>query len=262
MAIASSATAGPGGSAAIETARPEAGCGAPCILYVQKIGSGTGYVSSDPARVFCGETCVVPADYAERMTVFATPDPGSVFTGWTGECESVSGNACHLFFDIEKRAIAIFDRVGAPPTTIPPPTQTVPSASGNPDYVNDHPPLGTPCTVVGTAANDLLRGTPGNDVICGGRGKDTVFGGGGHDLVIGGPGDDRLYGQGGREHLIGGPGDNLLDGGPGDDELFAAAGADVLFSRDGVADLVHGGAGRDRARTDHGDSVRAVERRF
>jgi Ca2+-binding RTX toxin-like protein len=54
----------------------------------------------------------------------------------------------------------------------------------------------------------------------------------------------------------------VLRGGALDDELFGGAGPDVFLARDGAPDLVHGGAGRDRARADRADGLRAVERRF
>jgi dipeptidyl aminopeptidase/acylaminoacyl peptidase len=89
------------------------------------------------------------------------------------------------------------------------------------------PPAPADCTLWGTGANDLLVGTDGNDVICGL---------GGDDAVIGLGGDDRLFGGDGNDWLAGGLGHDLVAGGPGDDTLDA---------RDGVYDLVSGGAGTD-----------------
>ena len=223
-----------------------------------KIGSGMGLVTSEPAALDCGTICMVATDEGASMTLVATPGAGSVFTGWAGDCRAVSGNRCHLVFDTAKEMTAIFDLVGSRPT-VPAPGATAPAADPT---VRDHPSVTSRCTIVGSAARDVLRGTRGHDVICGGGGNDTIYGGEGHDLIRGGYGNDRLHGQGGREYVVGGPGADVLRGGGLDDELFGGRGADVLFARDGVLDFVHGGPGRDRARADRVDGLRAVERRF
>ena len=82
------------------------------------------------------------------------------------------------------------------------------------------------CTLTGTQGADILSGTIGPDVICG----------------LGG--DDRLFGRGGEDRLLGGPGN------------------DTLFAKDGRADVVDGGGGKDRAHTDAHDTLRSVEQRF
>jgi hypothetical protein len=248
----------PSGAARDAGPAPTAACDAPCYVSVTKIGSGAGRVTSEPAALDCGSICMVITDFEASMTLVPSPASGSVFTGWVGDCRAVSGNRCQLYFDTAKELTAIFDLVGSPPT-VPTPRPTVPAADPT---VSDHPPVGSRCTIVGSARGDVLRGTPRNDVICGRGGNDTVYGGEGHDLIRGGSGNDRLYGQGGREYIVGGPGADVLRGGGRDDELFGGLGADVLFARDGVPELVHGGPGRDRARADRADGLRAVERRF
>jgi hypothetical protein len=45
-----------------------------------------------------------------------------------------------------------------------------------------------PCTIVGTAGDDLLGGTPGPDVICGLGGNDTIGGNSGADIIRAVPG--------------------------------------------------------------------------
>jgi Ca2+-binding RTX toxin-like protein len=81
---------------------------------------------------------------------------------------------------------------------------------------------------VGTAAADVLRGTVGADLFRA-RGDD--------DRVFGGPGRDRLH------------------GGLGVDSLAAGAGNDVVFARDGRADRVGCGRGKDVAVVDRRDHV-------
>jgi len=142
------------------------------------------------------------------------------------------------------------------------------------------------CTVVGTQGNDRLRGTIGRDVICGLGGddvlsgldgRDVLVGGPGRDKLIGGDGDDVLVGGAAADELVGGLGSDHLDGGAGPDRLVGGghgdvllggssgdvllggagkdvlrggSGNDVLLARDGRADVVDGGPGRDTARVD------------
>jgi hypothetical protein len=122
----------------------------------------------------------------------------------------------------------------------PSPNATIAQHHGTGTIVDDDPP----CTIMGTARADVLRGTAGRDVLCGLGGNDRIRGGAGNDRILGGAGNDRLTGDKGRDTLIG------------------ESGADVFYARDGARDLVRGGPGRDRARVDRRDSVRAVERRF
>ena len=53
-------------------------------LSVEKDGTGTGTVTSDPAGINCGTDC--SEDYLSftTVTLTATPDSGSSFTGWSG----------------------------------------------------------------------------------------------------------------------------------------------------------------------------------
>jgi hypothetical protein len=135
------------------------------------------------------------------------------------------------------------------------------------------------CDIVGTPGDDVLRGTAGADRICGfggddvlvggagwdelrsGDGNDRLIGGRGRDVLVGESGDDRLFGGGGRDTLDGGPGNDRIEGGFARDVLSGGNGNDRLFARDGVADTVEGGTGRDSARIDAGlrDRVVGVE---
>ncbi|MDP9384854.1 MAG: hypothetical protein M3P50_06430 [Actinomycetota bacterium] len=130
--------------------------------------------------------------------------------------------------------------------------------------------------LIGTAAENELRGGDGDDRIDGRGGDDDLDGGLGDDLVDGGAGEDRLEGDpsflpfdmeevpfgadvlrggrgddelsdhGGGDDLAGGSGDDELSGG-GDDpaRLSGGAGADELAGGYGP-DRVLGGPGRDR----------------
>lgn len=89
-------------------------------------------------------------------------------------------------------------------------------------------PAAPPCTISGTAGDDVLLGTSGPDVICGLKGRDRIEGLGGDDVLVGGPGGDTLI------------------GGPGNDQLLGEVGPDVLTGDEG-ADVFDGGDGADRA---------------
>jgi Ca2+-binding RTX toxin-like protein len=111
-----------------------------------------------------------------------------------------------------------------------------------------------PCTITGTAGNDVLHGTPGDDVICGLAGKDKLIGKGGNDklignegkdLLLGGDGDDELLGEAGNDYLYGGDGTDRLVGGEGNDQLCGQSGNDELLGEAG-RDGLFGGAGNDR----------------
>lgn len=117
------------------------------------------------------------------------------------------------------------------------------------------------CTITGTSGDDTLHGTPGPDVICGLGGNDTVDGGGGADVIIAGPGNDVVDGGAGADTIYGGPGADRITGGAGKDFLYGNIGNDTLLARDGAADVVDGGPGRDTARADGKDKLRSIEAR-
>lgn len=123
-------------------------------------------------------------------------------------------------------------------------------------------------TIIGGAADDLLRGdfvdaagdgAEGNDSIVGGAGNDviesdgaeggadTILGGEGDDIIrgdggdgaeglsdslMGGAGNDQIFGHTGNDYLDGGDDDDLLvggrDGSEGDDTLISGSGNDIL----------------------------------
>lgn len=102
----------------------------------------------------------------------------------------------------------------------------------------------TPCTITGTAGNDVMRGTAGNDVICGLGGDDTIEGLGGDDTLLGGPGNDTLDGGPGNDRLDGSTGNDRLRGGTGGDRILGGDGTDVLGA-DAGDDRLDGGRGND-----------------
>ncbi len=102
----------------------------------------------------------------------------------------------------------------------------------------------------------------------------SINGGGGDDVFTvspglgdlsvssdGGAGSDKLTGAEEADSFFGGSGDDTLTTGPGRDVADGQDGADSLFARDGIGDVVRGGAGTDKAQTDAItlDSVDGVE---
>lgn len=114
--------------------------------------------------------------------------------------------------------------------------------------------------ITGSPRGDLIRGRPGDDVLfglagadclSGERGHDQLDGGNGSDRIDGGSGDDRLKGDGGNDRIVGGRGRNRYSGGTGNDTIYA---------RNGRAEIVECGPGRDRAKVDRNDRTRRCER--
>jgi Ca2+-binding RTX toxin-like protein len=127
---------------------------------------------------------------------------------------------------------------------------------------------GGPDTMFGLGGNDVMFGLGGNDLMDGGAGDDNLDGGKGRDKLKGQKGDDSLTGGPGNDILIGGPGKDKLNGGAGNDTLIGNGGKDSLVggpgndtinSRDGVAELVKCGSGKDRVKADKKDRLSGCE---
>ena len=140
--------------------------------------------------------------------------------------------------------------------------------------------VGDDC-LTGNDGNDTLAGGDGADFHIGGFGNDTLFGGNGNDSLNGGSDDDRITGGPGDDRLRGGLGDDFLRGTAGDDRVSGGLGSDTLTggqgddvitssdpdpgcgigddcptgSRNGEADRVSCGPGKDVARVDSTDRV-------
>jgi hypothetical protein len=80
---------------------------------------------------------------------------------------------------------------------------------------------------------------------------DKLFGLGGNDTLTGGAGADCLYG---------GPGNDKLTGGPGKDVFSGGSGNDTINARDGIAETVDCGSGRDSAKLDTKDKAKHCEK--
>lgn len=169
----------------------------------------------------------IVARYAPRSTDSAV----SLEPSWAADGSIVFARAATVYHSrINLRTLAPSDLYlapagGGPAVAL---TQTPSASEALPDVRPGSSAAGSgttqPCVRVGTPGNDVLRGTAGEDLIDGRGGNDVLRGGGGRDVLFGGAGNDRL------------------------------------FARDGRADRVNGGPGRDRAWVDRRDAVTGVER--
>jgi Ca2+-binding RTX toxin-like protein len=119
--------------------------------------------------------------------------------------------------------------------------------------------LGGNDVLLGMGGNDLLDGGPGDDNLDGSTGKDKLKGQKGDDVLTGGAGDDVLIGGPGKDKLNGGKGNDSLIGNAGKDSLVGGPGNDTINARDGVAEFVKCGPGKDKARADKKDRLSGCE---
>jgi Ca2+-binding RTX toxin-like protein len=113
--------------------------------------------------------------------------------------------------------------------------------------------------IAGRAGNDRMSGGAGDDCLSGADGVDGLHGDDGDDRLQGGSGNDRVYGEDGDDVLSGNAGDDALKGGAGKDRYSGRGGNDRIYARDGVAERVSCGSGRDRAVVDEDDVVSGCE---
>lgn len=78
------------------------------ILTVQKGGSGSGTVTSDPAGIDCGSTCNALYTPGTVVELTAAPASGSTFTGWSGSGCSGTGT-CTVTMTESRTVVAGFD---------------------------------------------------------------------------------------------------------------------------------------------------------
>ncbi len=107
----------------------------------------------------------------------------------------------------------------------------------------------------GTGGNDLLTGTEAGDRLTGLKGRDRIFGLGGDDCLLGNKGPDRINGGTGADQIGGGNKRDRITGGPGRDTIKAGNARDVVKAKDGEADTIDCGGGRDRGKADPADRL-------
>jgi Divergent InlB B-repeat domain len=77
-------------------------------LTVEKRGTGSGTVTSQPPGIDCGPTCVAAFPTGTVVTLTATPAAGSTLTGWNGPICGGSG-PCTITLDSDFTAFPVFD---------------------------------------------------------------------------------------------------------------------------------------------------------
>ncbi|HEX5375798.1 MAG TPA: hypothetical protein VFW48_06545 [Solirubrobacterales bacterium] len=86
-------------------------------LAVERLGTGSGTVTSDPAGIDCGPDCSESLPEGTKVTLTATPAPGSVFDHWTGGGCTGSGT-CTTTMSTSRTAKAVFTAVGQRTLTV------------------------------------------------------------------------------------------------------------------------------------------------
>jgi Divergent InlB B-repeat domain len=76
------------------------------VLTVNKVGGGTGTVTSTPAGINCGATCSFAFNNNTMVTLTAMPAAGAAFTGWTGAC--TGSGACTVTMSAARTVTAMF----------------------------------------------------------------------------------------------------------------------------------------------------------
>jgi uncharacterized surface anchored protein len=247
-------------------------------LTVQKAGTGSGSVTSDPAGIDCGSDCSEAYGEGRRVTLTAAEASGSAFGGWSGDCSGTT-SPITVTMNANKACTATFN-VTAPPPPPPPPPTTPPPTPGpvpgctpstttvcgttGPDNITISDDAGhvvmtgdgnDTVTVNGGGANTIDTGAGNDTVIVNGDGSTKVVTGDGDDTVtVNGAGDATVAAGAGNDSVSGGGGDDVFRGGPGEDQLLGASGSDTL--RGGSDDdTLNGGAGDDTLGGGAGDDT-------
>jgi hypothetical protein len=135
-------------------------------LTVALAGTGTGFVTSNPAGISCTTgSCSAPFAAGSTVTLSATASGNSVFGGWTGACSGTG--SCTVTLDALKTVTAVFD---------PPPTPQ----SGMLLY---YPFDGSATDLSGFGRNGLQTGTTTASDKWGGAGKALSFNGSGDHVA-------------------------------------------------------------------------------
>ena len=196
--------------------------------------AGSGVVNGE--GIDCGADCSHVYKSGTLVTLSATPSPGSTLAGWSGDCAGIG--SCQVTMSQARSVTATFADLG----------------------------LG--CTILGTAASDVLVGTAGADTICGFGGNDYLKGDNGADVLLPGGGNDVVDGGGSSDTIsyadVSGP--VTIDlaaksaSGAGSDTVsgvesaVGTAGADTLIGNSNPNTL-SGGAGADTLRGSGGDDT-------
>ncbi len=135
------------------------GPGDSAVLTINKTGTGSGTVLSNPQGITCGPVCTASFPRNSTVQLTTAPDAGSRFVAWSGAADCATGQ---VMMDTNKTCTAFFD--GPTPTPTPvvsqPPTNT-PTPSATPTATSTPTPTRTPTPVnaVFTIRNDGSTGS-------------------------------------------------------------------------------------------------------
>jgi List-Bact-rpt repeat protein len=101
----------------------------PVTLTVQKLGEGSGTVSSQPAGISCGAACGANFASGTRVTLSAAANTGSVFSGWSGGADCSDGS---VTMSAALTCVATFHTLSLPTTPSPPPPTPTPTPTPAP----------------------------------------------------------------------------------------------------------------------------------
>jgi hypothetical protein len=76
------------------------------VLTVNKLGTGSGVVTSSPTGIDCGSTCSYGFSDNALVTLTAAPTDPSTFTGWGGACSGKG--TCTVTMNVAKTVTATF----------------------------------------------------------------------------------------------------------------------------------------------------------
>ncbi len=113
-------------------------------------------------------------------------------------------------------------------------------------------------SLIGNAADNLLRAGHGDDSLSGQSGADALYGGSATDTLRGQSGDDSLSSECRNDPLISWQGIDCVEGGNGNDYLGDGDDQDSLWGGSG-RDFINGGSGSDWAAGGSGEDTFVVE---
>ena len=88
-------------------------------LHVDKAGTGTGTVSSEPSGISCGSSCDTDFESGAIVTLRVVPSDGSTFTSWSGAGCILNGPICTVVMNGDQTVTTTFTAV------VPVPVSTI-----------------------------------------------------------------------------------------------------------------------------------------
>jgi alpha-tubulin suppressor-like RCC1 family protein len=94
-------------------------------LSVNKVGTGSGTITSSDSSISCGSTCIASYGNGTNMTLNAVPSNGSTFGSWAG-CDSVNGTSCTVSMAFSRIVSVTFNQIVVTSYTV----TTAPAGNG------------------------------------------------------------------------------------------------------------------------------------